>query len=287
MKALLTYKKEDISTNELDQLIGALKPFNLGELSTNVCSECLQANEVGILEMVNVLRRHIDSMDNEMSVHYLEDVNRDNTIVYRVESRGPRRSSNLYKQKYNINDAGVVVFEGEPIPVIKKVSYENVVNTMKRTKFNVNEKEVNEMAKVSELAAQLIAHASTHFTETDKVWLETLSEEQLTKMVPKDVAIQTNAVEQLSPEDKGALEFGKQQLKAYRDGLVQKIVANTAAGVWDAPTLEAMNNATLERIAKSIPAKEEAPVQGVYIGGAVQVNASNEEAMYPAGLDVK
>jgi len=287
-KELITYKKEDMSSNELNQLLESVKPLNLGLLSTNVCAECLQINEVGILERVNLIRRFIDNMDNGETMYYLEDVSNDNTIVYRIESRNQRRGSSLYKQKYTINDSGVVAFDGEPISVVKKVSYEIAVN-MKRTKFNVNEKGGNEMAKVNELAAGLIAHVGTNFVEADKVWLETLSEEQLTKMVPKEVKkeVQTNAVEQLSAEDKSALEFGKQQLKAHRDGLVQKIVANTAEGVWDTATLNNMSNDTLERIANSIPVKEVPNTTGVYINSGVSVNVSKEAPLYPAGIEME
>lgn len=293
-KALSNYKKEDISVNELNQLIEALKPLNLGMLATNVCAECLQTNEVGILQQVNSVRMHLDSMDNSEATYYLEEMNNDSTIVYRVETRNQRRGSSLYKQTYAINDAGVVVFEGEPTAVVKKVSYDTV-NALKRTKFNTNEKEVEEMAKVNELAASLIAHAGTSFVEDDKVWLETLSEVQLNKLVPKEVEeVKVNtvvdAVSQLSVEDKSALDFGKQQLKAHREGLVAKITANTKEGVWDAASLNAMDNNTLGRIADSVVVPEtQEQSAGVYIGGgaAPQVNAGSQEAMYPAGVEIE
>lgn len=285
-KELSTYTKEDISTNHLNQLLGAIKPLHLGLLSTNVCAECLQANEIGLLEHVNLVRRHLDSMDNDLVAYYLEEINNDNTVVYRVESRNQRRGSSLYKQKYNINDAGVVVFEGEANPVIRKVTYENSVNAMKRTKFNVNEKEV-EMSKVNELATILIAHAGTQFVEADRATLEALSEEVLGKMVPKEVAPVVNTGVQLSPEDKTALEFGKQQLKAHRDSLMQKITANTAEGTWDNASLEAMSNDTLTRIANSIPAKEEPATAGVYLNNNGGSGASKIVPMYPTGIEVE
>lgn len=291
LKELITYKKDDLSTNELNELLKAVKPLDLGLLSVGMCSECLQVNEAGVLERVRKLRSYLDSMDNSESTYYLEELNNDETIVYRVESRNSRRGTAYYKQKYTVNDAGVVAFEGEAMPVAKKVSYETV-NALKRTKFNNNEKEVIEMSKVKELSATLIAHKGTSFVEDDSKWLETLSEEQLSKMIPKEVEepVQVNnAVEQLSPEDKNALEFGKQQLKAHRDSLINKITANTAEGVWTPESLGAMDNDTLDRIAKSVVVKEEeTQIAGVYVGsGTPQTNAVGELPLYPAGVEIE
>lgn len=58
-----------------------------------------------------------------------------------------------------------------------------------------NEKVINMCTPCKEKVNELIAHESTHFTEDDREWLETLTEDKLDKFIPKLVQVNKPTVE--------------------------------------------------------------------------------------------
>jgi len=202
-----------------------------------------------------------------------------------------------------VNNESVIQFTSTPVQVAKKVSYD-VLSVLKRTKFNNNKggnkMETNECTPcIAEKVTALIAHAKTKFTEDDRDFLQGLQEVQLDKLEPvEEAVIEVNAeekkvekpaeaIEALSEEDKSALAYGKQQLKAYRDNLINGIQANTKEGLWTPEVLSKMDNSILENISKSVIPVENKETLANYAlnGGEIVKNSEGDElVMPPAGV---
>jgi hypothetical protein len=181
-----------------------------------------------------------------------------------------------------------------------RVNSDESIEDTSQTDFNTNliKKEVKMADKtacapcVKEKVNQLIANSQGKYTEDDREMLETLSEELLDKVaqpIEKEVIKEVEKkieVNKLTPEDQAALDFGKRQLKERREGLIQKIQANTEQGIWAEDDLKVMPDALLEKLAKSV--KKEEVVDYSLGGTGFNTNISNMvEPLYPAGIDVK
>lgn len=93
--------------------------------------------------------------------------------------------------------------------------------------------------------------------------------------------IATNAVSQLSAEDKASLDFGKRVLAARKAEMTKGIQANTVAGTWSEEDLVAMSESMLEKVYKSV-VKEDLPVDYSLNGNVkVQVNTSEIAPLIP------
>jgi hypothetical protein len=249
----------------------------------------------GYKALVDAARQKFDAMDSENSIYYLQEVYSD-FLVYEVRQRVG--GTKLYKQDYSFN--GSIELKGNPVEVRKKVEYETLAegSGFVRTKFNNNSnKEVNNMADNAEKCTPcikakvdaLIAHASKRFAETDRVWLETLSEDQLVKLEPvtieKEVTKEiTKEVNVLSDEDKAALADYKKLMKEKHDTLVKRIQDNTEAGTWTPEELTNMSDVVLEKMAGMIKTRADYSLNG---GSSLQLNESNEEALPPTGIKFK
>jgi hypothetical protein len=177
------------------------------------------------------------------------------------------------------------------------------VNLKKETKMERSECTPCVEKKVSEL----IANSQGRLIDSDKEWLQTLTEVQLDKLMDKKacdeeedvttaackkkVVKQEEApapvVQSLSPEDQAALAYGRKQLKERKEKMIKGIQDNTEKGTWDDATLNAMGEDILERVFNSVK-KEDAPVNyGLNAGGNFTSNAGGEEPLYPAGVEIK
>ena len=187
-----------------------------------------------------------------------------------------------------------------------------VIDVNSKTKKEVTKMEnVNCTPCVKKKVEELIANSQGRFIEDDKVWLETLSEIQLDKLVDKKVPpvvleeeLETEACKkakkpmnqeevkpvtnQLSPEDQAALAYGRKQLKERRDSMIQGIQANTEKGTWDDATLNAMSEDLLEKVFKSVK-KEEVPANySLNAGAPLNLNTSGSGgSLYPAGVVIE
>jgi len=180
------------------------------------------------------------------------------------------------KQVNSVNSGGVEAIE----PVVISI------NNKKEDKKMANAKDC---PKCLEKINALIANKESKFEEVDRELLLTLEESVLDKLAPvvkevEKIVEKTVEVNNLSDEDKAALAFGKKQMKERKDKMIQGIQANTEKGTWDEVTLNSMSEDMLERVYKSVR-KEEAAT--VYLGSGVQNNAGTEEALYPAGVEIK
>lgn len=132
----------------------------------------------------------------------------------------------------------------------------------------------------------LIANAATKFTEEDRVWLETLEEDQLDQMEPISVAPKSEKVEVTSEMAVNALKQGwkttqdvlnvmpdemKEQMQAalvlhenQKKSLISGIIAN-AEGVWTKEELEGKKIDELQKIAK-MAGYQENTIQANYAG---------------------
>jgi len=269
----------DVNENEFLQ---TLKSFYV---------DLINLNSVGYKELVDAARNKIDRMDSENTIHFLHEVFED-SVIYEIRQRvgGVR----LYKQGYKFEN-GTFELEGMPMEVQRKVEYEVLAQSsgMIRTKFNINNnKEVNEMAEnakgctpcVKAAVDKLIANGKGRFVETDREWLEALSEDQLKKMEPQVIEKEvTTEVNVLSEEDRAIIDYVKFQKKEQRKSTIAQIQADAEAGTWTDDELNAMSDATLSKVAGMV--KKEQPANYALFGaGGFDLNASGEEPMEPTGV---
>jgi len=202
----------------------------------------------------------------------------------------------MYKQSYKI-ESGKIEFVGEPIEVHKKVEY--VVNSgWVRNKVNTNnKKEDTKMAnekcpKCLEKINKLLANKESGFDETDREWLEVLSEKALDKAITPKVIEKEKIVEKtveinkLSAEDQADVAWARQQRKEKRDAMIQGIQANTSKELWPDTGFGTMTDALIKRVYDSV-VKEESATAGNYALNAnnMNANAGTEEILLPTGIE--
>lgn len=145
----------------------------------------LQANDQGYQQLMSQIQQKLDGMDNDMRVHYLQEVY-DEHVIYRVSKRD-EGGSKLYQQSYSVNDNEQVEFSGDPVEVRQEVSYVPVTNKKRVRKPNHNKenKFINKKEEVIEMSTEkntpcankkakvdeLINCKLTNFTEEQREWL--------------------------------------------------------------------------------------------------------------------
>ena len=256
----------------------------------------------GFMEIMDVVRGKINSMDTDDLIHYVQEVYNDHVIY---EARQRAGGTKLYKQNYQLTN-GTVEFVGNPVEVQKKVEYININsnNNLNFTRGPKSKPMANEKCTpcVEKKVNALIANTALSFTETDREWLQALEETQLDKLIPKEVEVNTtispvpvnSEIQALSAEDQAALAFGKKQLAAMRKNWIDGIQANTSNELWPDATLNAMNEDTLERIYNSlripreIEMNEEVVNYSLNAGGrtTIQNNANEVEPLLPPGVEL-
>lgn len=263
-----------LTTEQLDQ--HRTMRYSIRDLAVN--------SSDGLKEKLDKLRSLVGSLDVQGDSNtgsgwvsnYLEEAY-DSYLIYEQYSGGKEK---YYKQGYQIDAAGTASFVGEPIVVEKKIEFE-VVNNL-----NVNAKMEKCAPCIEKRVNALVDNKSTNFTETDREWLQTLSEEQLDRMIP--VETPAPAVQTLSKDEKAALEYGKKLLAQRKADMTATITANTAEGVWPAEVLANMDDDMLERVYNSVK-KEEVVVDYSLNRGTTRptVNAVKEEPLLPTGVVLK
>ena len=243
----------------------------------------------GYKELVDSIRKKLDGMDTNDSYYMLEEVYED-SLIYAVHFRVGE--SKMYKQEYQFN-SGKIELMGNPVEVRKNVEY--VANTLQRTKFSVNNKKEdktmtkNECPKCAEKINALIANKESGFVESDREWLEALTETALDKVAPKviekEVIVEkTIEVNKLAPEDQAALAYGRKQL-AERRAMLTKGIQDNTKGIWSDEKLKSMDDETLESVYASV--KKEDVVSYVGNGTGFHTDAEGEEPLYPAGIEIE
>lgn len=294
---------ENNARENLFEVLRSAKEVGLyaGSLELNV--------DQSLSERVDMIRRKVDTLDTNDSVHYVQDIY-DDFVVY--EARLRVGGTRLFKQTYSINN-GQVEFTGNPIPVVKKVEYVTAQSSKKvtRTIFNNNNKEVqmaNEKctACVEKKVNDLISNSQGKWTDGDKEWLQSLEEAQLDRIIANskvDAAPAPAVNEQpklksedvlnaLSAEQRAALQYGQEQLKQRRDNFIKGIQANTSKEEWPDDVLSTFDDKTLERIfntSKKNVKEAEVVDYSVRGFGNFSTNAADtdEEPLYPTGFEMK
>jgi len=188
-----TWNGEDFSAKVVN-----IKPDHLALLpeSKGACSwedGCgIRANKRSMDQTMNAVYSAVQAHDTETIYHYATEIFDDYVIFERVA----RKSSDppkLYRQGYAINTDGVVVFTDEPTQVKKEVEYVPIT-------ANKEEDEMNGKAKDNKCCPEkvqlLIENAATPFEETDRDWLEAMTEDQIDKLTPPE----PKANEELKPK---------------------------------------------------------------------------------------
>lgn len=255
-------------------------------------------NEVSFSEITEQLYNLVNSKDSETEHFYVEDIF-DSYIVYKKrklqrDADGGVVNSEIagtYKQAYQIDAADKVSFVGDAVEVKKEVSYITLQQDRKRTKFK--KEEVNVMCEPCKKKADaLINHAQTHFTETDREWLEALTEDKLDKLIPK---LNTNSQKpaEITAEqawevlgiNKEQYEKGVEIYNKQRTDVVAEILANTE-NVWEEADLKEMKLETLQKIAKSSKKPEvKEDYSGMGAGVGMNANAEESDTPYIPGIE--
>jgi hypothetical protein len=268
----------------------------LKNLSDKGYTVTLIANASGLKEKLEKVRASLYSMESDTKWVYLEELYDDYAVfseIIREKSQDnmyKEVSNTLKKQSYQLNDDGTVDWSGDATKVVKKVEY-----------VQVNKKEVKMCVKCEEKAKGLIAHASTHFDDSDLPWLSELTEDKLDKLIPKvlqvDVStptledaikvIQLNSkglddyLKVLPEEVRAQVEKGMQTFKEQKSATVQNILTNTEEGTWTEDELNQMSFEVLQKVEKSV-VKTDFSINGL--------NTNQQEKgmqpLLPAGVSV-
>lgn len=274
-------------------------------------------------EIVESVRRIVDSMDNSIYVNFLHEVY-DDGFVYEAQRRD-NNSSQFYIQKYILKEDGNIELLENPVPVQRNVQY--IAQSETETKVQTNKKSKGEkqmsqtkcqMAKVN----ALIANENTNFTEDHREWLGSQTDEILSALEPLHVNRTTPpAVAQQPITDKDVVAYldgksqdevlkllpvsiqsnisaGLQIREEIRTKMVDEIMANENTP-WEKEELIAMSCDQLRKIhAMGTGTKIETSVSDYSLAGGMgkvsgkdkkqlQANTSVEEVMLPAGLGMK
>jgi len=214
---------------------------------------------------------------------YLEEMY-DSYLVYVKSSK---EGTKMYKQDYTY-ESGKIELVGNPVEVHRKVEY--VTNNL-----STNKKEVK-MSKecapcIKEKVDALIANSQGRWTEDDREFLQTLSEDQLEKMKPIEVVKEVEReveVNKLTPQQEADLAFVANMRAERKRTMISEIQANTEQGTWTEEGLNKMDDDTLVRVHKSVQKKETHQVVDYSLGaGAPIINGGEEEILTPAGIDIE
>jgi len=280
--------KKDEDMKKVEEMVKSLstKGFSINVIGNQ--------SEQGYQEKMQLVYCKLRTLETDGKYCYLEEMY-DDSLIY---SQGGGGSSKMYKQTYKI-ESGKIEFVGEPIEVHKKVEY--VVNSgLTRTKFNINNKNKedkkmpkNECPECLKKINAVIANKESGFVETDREWLEVLSEAQLDKAITPKVVEKEKVVEKtvevnkLSTEDQADLAWARDQRKARRENWVKEVIANTEKGTWEEATLKEMKDDVLERVFKSVK-KEDTTDYSVNGGTPPTVNKSGSGgALYMPGVEIE
>lgn len=239
----------------------------LKDLTLQGYSAILLTQAEGLQERVEKVRASLYSKDSNENEYYIEEVF-DTYAVFRKYVRVKEgdywktTDVQLFKQVYQVNADGSIEWVGEPVKVVRNVEYVTVNNEKLKTMCEVCKEKVNE----------LIANESTHFNESNREWLESLTEDKLDLLIPKLVKtntstpsyedavkiVQANAKSLddylgILPENiKAEVQVGLNAFKEKKDALIATIQANTEKDTWNVDELNVMSLQVLQKIEKSV-----------------------------------
>lgn len=237
----------------------------------------------------------------DLYVFIIRDVFTD-TVVYQLyDGDTYSYSGKLYERTYTLNEADMSIVLGEPVEVVKRTIYENIVMNEGETPEETKQPIVNtqECNCMKEKVKALIANASTQWTEDDADFLNGLTDEQLAKLEPvvveeeKPETVTANKAEKTFDEESLLAKVGElisnklaqheaSKIQPAKDALVAALVANKAVNLTEA-TLNKMDIAELESIKNAF-------VKTSYAGlgaGLGVINNQSDDEYEPEVIDFK
>lgn len=222
----------------------------------------IQANSEDLAEVMDMVHTYVDGMDNEHHVYFVDAVF-DNYFVYRCRNRHTGEVT-MHRQNYDFDEEGKLQTEAEPTAV-QEVQYVEInTNQKKKEDMSMNKQKIDKVIQL------------TNHTEADRTALEGMEETQLDKMLPVEVEVDEPKLEVNKevvqkfladhPDDaitmlpEGVREKAQKGLDAYeanRAKLIQTIQTNQANVGWEEAELQALPDATLEKMAKADEVKKE------------------------------
>ena len=283
------------------ELLKAMKELSLAGYSA------VQINEQGYKEIISTLQSKLDRMDDDVKMHFLQEVY-DDYCIYEVRSRADGGGNSLYRRNYRKAQDNSIEFTGESVAVQRKVEYVTMQKGDLKTMSDKDKK--GKCPKCIEKAGLLIQNKHSTFVEADREWLEALEEPCLDKMLAMQKKDEPQKTEPEKKEDPPQINK-EQAIQALRDGLktpedfigvmpeemrdqmrsglklhqekkaelIRTITdhAKDKEGFYTEDELKAMSMIDLQRLASMIPVKTDYTLNG---GG---VN-TNEEKVEPLGF---
>lgn len=273
-------------------------------------------NEVGHNELSSSIANIVYGFDGNSLDHYLEEVYSDYFVYQQSNYRVDPRVRKLFKQSYSIDSANNVVLNGEPIHVKREITYTPILNAngvdVATTERIIKKNSRKTMCTdcVKKLADSLINNKATAWSEADREYLETQTEEHLEKMTPPTAEVKTNTVtptrEELlavfsakpmtneeflglaSPEVRSQIEEGLALRVNQKTELVSQIAAN--AEQWSEDELNTKELSELQKIHKIVMKDESQTVYsgGGGLGGRTKIETNGKKPttiMLPKGVE--
>lgn len=297
-------------TKVTDKKLLVINEENRLQVLKQLNEQGFSVNAMGFREGMDKARDAIYGMDGNAFSYYLEEMY-DATLVYRAHNYSVNPSTTqLFEQSYQENAAGEIELTGEAVQVKRTVTYDAVPNVnsnvKRKRKYPVNNNAKNEKGMsectdcVQKLATALINNKGTAWVETDRVYLEGQSEDQLEKMTPakepqvnssskmsrKEILAELGSaplstqefLATASPEVKEQVLGGIQANADKKAALVTGILANAEA--WTEEELKLKSIAELTKLHQTVN-KDDVAEQVSFgtIGGQTipQVNAKDED----------
>lgn len=279
---------------------------NEQQVLKELASRGFSVNQTGYYEIANKAQNALSNMEKPNTYLYIEEIFESELIFQSrtYDPNGSGRSVRFFKQSFQENAAGEVELTGEAVQVKRVVSYPEV-------KISNNSKTESKMSKctdcVKKAVDNLIANKATAWSETDREFLEGLSEEQLEKFHPQPQANSKEDVkktmsslsteeylEMLPAQMREQVQYGLKVHNARKAGMIDAIVAN-ASTVWTKDELEKVDMPMLEKLYSTINVNKKETVENepdYSINGlsSIGVNSNDEdgiEPMYPVEIEFK
>lgn len=256
----------------------------LGSKAADYFKSFFALNEPGMVETLEQINQLLWAMDTENIWHYLEESYEDH-VIYRKNQNG---DISYFRQDYTIDKDNNVVFEGDPVEVVKDVTFNPVTNLNQSVKLNTMSKPATPCT-----VNDLINNEATHYTEDNREWLESLSDDQLQLMAPKEAAAEpanngqnsegvkdpfagiTDPEQAIEKMPIGLQESFRSMHRVHKEKRASLISEITANSEMTADELELYPESQLEKLAEAVKPKGDFSLNGS--AGAIEVNVAEDD----------
>jgi hypothetical protein len=191
-------------------------------------------NETGFREISQLLQSKLDALDTDSRYHFLEEVYQDN-FVFRVSNRVSNQST-FYKQSYSLTANDEVELAQDAKEVRKNISFEEVTQNEEGEKPSVNiskksnktKRKMTRNKKATECTLNaLIENENVPFTEDDREYLASMSEERAHSFLPKEeeeAAPAVNKDETDTPEQAPVVNVQEEISKFFKNASAEDVI---------------------------------------------------------------